>query len=59
MPLGQCFGPWTSVINSRDLTDIAVIDMLDKLIDESGVNVAQKIFDGFVLDFGVLDGNGA
>jgi hypothetical protein len=31
--------------------------MLDELIDESGVNVAQEIFDGFVLNFGVLDGN--
>ena len=37
--LGQFFGPWTSVINSRDLTDIAVIDILDRLINESGVNI--------------------
>jgi hypothetical protein len=29
--------------------------MLDKLLDESGINVAQEIFDGFVLNFGVLD----
>jgi hypothetical protein len=30
--------------------------LIDKLIDESGINVAQEIFDGFILDFGVLDG---
>jgi hypothetical protein len=33
--------------------------MLDELIDESGVNVVQEIFDGFVPNFGVLDGNEA
>jgi hypothetical protein len=32
---------------------------LNELVDESGVNVAQKIFDWLVLNFGVLDGNGA
>ena len=32
---------------------------MDELIDESGVDVAQKIFDGLVLNFGVLDGNRA
>jgi hypothetical protein len=54
--LGQCFGLWTWVINGRDLADVTVIDTLDKLIDE---NVAQEIFDGLVVNFGVLDGNGA
>ena len=32
---------------------------MDELVDESGVNVAQKIFDGLVLNFRVPDGNGA
>jgi hypothetical protein len=32
---------------------------LDERIDESGVDVVQEIFDGLVLNFGVLDSNGA
>jgi len=32
---------------------------LDELIDESGVDVAQEIFDGLVVNFGVLDDKGA
>jgi hypothetical protein len=58
---GHCGGNWhgfrANVINRRDFGRVATVSSFDEFVNQRGINVAEKIFDGLILHLGVLDGD--
>jgi hypothetical protein len=45
----------TEIVRSGDLRFVAAILTLEEALDEGRVDVAEKVFDGLILDLRVLD----
>jgi hypothetical protein len=56
-----CWDNWhwfhAKVIDHRDLRRVATISGFNEFVDQRGIDVAEKIFDGLIFHLGVLNGD--